>query len=142
FKLAWDIVSRDCLLFERNTIRPDQCDRLYASLHLLGDPAQEISRLFDSVRSLPLSVIPCRYDLLMALHCVNNVINEISVLLVSFRRACNTSSRSAMLQLQEIQQKLFQLEQSNESIQQSIDRMLFLIHADEDGIQAVVCSLN
>ncbi len=135
FKQAWVIVSKDCQVFEKDTLQPDQCDHVRASIQKLSDPVQEFNVLLDSVSRLPLSAIPFRYDLLMALHRIDYVINELSVLLISFRRICRSPSRDALLQRQEIQRKLAELERSNQDIQHNVDRVLFLTRAEEGGVR-------
>jgi hypothetical protein len=135
FKQAWVIVSRDCQVFEEDTLQPDQCDRVRVSIQKLRDPVQEFSVLLDSVSRLPLSAIPFRYDLLKALHHIGYVVDELAVLLISFRRICRSPSRDALLQRQEIQRKFAELESSNQDIQHNVDRVLFLTRAEEDGVR-------
>ncbi len=142
FKEAWKIVSRDCQLFERDAIQPDQCDRVRTSVYALSSPVQEFSTLLGSISALPLSVIPFRYDLLMALHRIDYIVDELSILLISFRRICRSSSRDVMLQRQEIKRKLVELEYSTEDIQQGIDRILFMARSEAGGVQAINYSLE
>jgi len=54
---------------------------------------------------LPLGVIPYRYDLLMALHGITRLLEDLPVLLIAFRRLCSTPSYRARAHLQEIQRK-------------------------------------
>jgi hypothetical protein len=142
FKEVWKIVSRDCQAFEKNAIQPDQCDLVRSSVNSLSKPVQEFRVLLDSVSMLPLSVIPFRYDLLMALHQIDYAVDELSIFLISFSRICRSSSRDMMLQKQEIERKLAELKHSNEDIQQSVDRILFMARSETGGVQAVAYSLE
>jgi len=93
--------------------------------------------LLENIYILPLSVIPFRYDLLMALHSIKDIVDELSLLLIFFRRTCSSSSRDAMLYQQEIQRKLVELEHSNDTVQQSIDRMLLQTGSHKKTIQTI-----
>ncbi len=137
FKQVWETVVKDLKVFEQKTIRPYQCDCARTSIQVLRDPIHELHLLLENIYILPLSVIPFRYDLLMALHSIKDIVDELSLLLIFFRRTCSSSSRDAMLYQQEIQRKLVELEHSNDTVQQSIDRMLLQTGSHKKTIQTI-----
>ena len=131
-KKAWDVVSEGCEIFERDAIWPDQCDRVRRSVLMLNEPVQEFGAFLgaDSIAVLPYDVIPARYTLLRALHRIDQAIDDLTTLLTTFRNICRSPSYEAVLQKHEIQRKLYDIEQEKETIQFTLDRLLFPVSAE------------
>jgi hypothetical protein len=134
---AWKAIAEECVIFEKESIWPDQCDRVHTSLLLLIDPVQSFCTSLASVAVLPFSVIPFRYTLLMALHHISATVDELDVLLASFPSLCRSSSQEALFQKQKMQRKLADLEQCSEDIQQTVDKLLFRLNAEVSGSRVV-----
>jgi hypothetical protein len=130
---AWDVASKGFILFERDAIWPDQCDRVHRSILALYEPVQEFRAFLgaDSIAILPYEVIPARYTLLRALHRIDRAINDLATQLAAFRAICrSTSSYETVLQKLEIQRKLYDIEQDKETIQFTLDRLSFPVSAE------------
>jgi hypothetical protein len=131
-KKAWIVVSESCEIFESDTIWPDQCDRVRRSILTLNEPVQNFTAFLgtDSITVLPYDAIPARYALLRALHRIGKAVEELTILLAMFRSNCRSASYEAVLQKFEIQRKLYGIEQENDSIQFTLDRLSFPVSAE------------
>lgn len=131
-KIAWDSTSivRE-LLKNEEEIGLDQYDLLKTSILALRKPVQDFCRFLDPHSDLPRGVVPFRYSLLMALHRIDYLANDLVILITLYREVCQTTSRSMLLRRQEINSKLDEFTKTIEDIPQSIDVLLFQAHYHE-----------
>jgi hypothetical protein len=125
-KIAWDATSGVREFFQKEEeISADQCDLLRESILTVRTPVQDFCRLLDSPSELPLAVVPFRYSLIMALHRVDYLANDLMILTTRFREVCNTLSKDTLKRRQEISQKLDELANIIENIPKIISILLF-----------------
>ncbi|HEY6284428.1 MAG TPA: hypothetical protein VIX20_02090 [Ktedonobacteraceae bacterium] len=141
-KDTWASVSDMCNLFsQEEDIWPNQCNHVRNSLLKLGNPLQSFYELLDTDR-LPAEAIPFRYSLIIPLHHIDNLMDELILLITAFRAVCRTSSRDAMIRRREIQRKLGELEQGIEDILQNVDRMLIQVLTQEKSTQPLTFNIE
>ena len=125
-KIIWDATSHIRELFKsEEVIGLDQCDLLKASILALRKPVQDFCGLVEPHSDLPMAVVPFRYSLIMALHRIDYLVNNLVILITLYREVCQTTSRSMLLRRQEINSKLDELTKTIEDIPQSIDVLVF-----------------
>jgi len=128
-------MSNTCDVFsQEEDIWPNQCNRVRNSLLKLGNPLRSFYELLDTDH-LPAEVITFRYSLIIPVHHIDNLMDELNLLITPFRAVCRTSSRDAMIRRREIQRKLGELEQGIEDIWQNVDRMLIQVLSQEKSTQ-------
>lgn len=141
-KVTWTAMLDTCNVFsQQGDIWPDQCNQVRNSLLKLGNPLQSFFELLD-IDYLPAEVIPFRYSLIIPLHHINNVMDELILLITAFRAVCRTSSRDAMIRRREIQRKLSELEQGIEDILQNVDRMVIQVLSQEKSTQPLTFDIE
>ena len=125
-KIVWDATSHIREPFKNEeVIGLDQCDLLKASIQALRKPVQDFCTLVEPHSDLPMAVVPFRYSLIMGLHRIDYLANDLVILVTLYREVCQTTSRSILLRRQEINSKLDELTKTIEDIPQSIDVLLF-----------------
>jgi hypothetical protein len=125
-KIAWDVTSIVRELFKNEEeIGLDQCDLLKTSIINLRKPVEDFCRLLDPHSDLPMEVVPFRYSLIMALHRIDYLANDLVIIITLYRKVCHTTSRSMLLRRQEINRKLDELTKTIEDIPHIIDVLLF-----------------
>jgi hypothetical protein len=117
------VVMRKSVLRARKlftkTIWPDQCDDLIASLREMSLAIRAFYEFLDKSEPLPLLVCSRRYPVVKALHKVDALLSDLVLLIIIFRSNSWTLSKQAILQDQEIQQKLEKLLQSWKEMQRN-----------------------
>ena len=125
-KIAWDATSLVRELFKNEEeIGLDHCDLLKTSIINLRKPVEDFCRLLDPHSNLPMEVVPFRYSLIMALHRIDYLANDLLILITLYRKICHTTTRSMLVRHQQINRKLDELTQTIEDIPQLIDVLLF-----------------
>jgi hypothetical protein len=121
---SWDEVSNACQLFrQEQDIWPAQCNRVSSSVLQLSDPLRNLIELMDTDR-LPDEVLLFRSSIIVPLHYVDSLMNELLLLISAFRAVCRASSRDTMRRHWEIWRKCNQLAQGIDEILDNIDSML------------------
>lgn len=126
-KIAWDATSlvRELFQNEEEEITLDRCDLLKNALLALRNPVQDFCKLLDPHSDLPMAVVPFRYSLLMALHRIDYLANDLVIPITLYRNISHITSRSKLLRRQEINHKLDELTKTIEDIPHIIDVLLF-----------------
>jgi hypothetical protein len=135
-KIAWDATSGVREFFQKEEdICADQCDLLRESTLSVRIPVQDFCRLLDSPSELPLAVVPFRYSLIMALHRVDFLANDLLILTTRFREVCHTlsTSKDTLKRREEISRKLDEIANIIEKIPKMISVLLFQAHYHELG---------
>lgn len=133
-KIAWDATSGVREIFQKEEeISTDQCDLLRESILTVRIPVQDFCRLLDSPSELPLAVVPFRYSLIMALHRIDFLANDLLILTTRFREVCHTlsTSKDTLKRRQEINGKLDEIANIIEKIPRMISILLFQAHYHE-----------
>jgi hypothetical protein len=134
-KESRDAVSDASNLFSREEdIWPNQCNHVRNSLVKLSNPLQSFYELLEPDH-LPDEAVPFRYSLLIPLHHIDDLMDELVLLITAFRAVCHNSSRDAMIRRREIRRKLGELEQGIEEILQNVDKMLIQVLSQEKSTQ-------
>jgi len=125
-KIVWDVTSNVRELFKQEEeIGLDQSDQLRTSILALRNTVQGFCGLLDPHSDLPMEVVPFRYSLIMALHRIDYVANDLVALITLYRKVYHITSRDMILRRQEINRKLDELTKTIEDIPQIIDVLLF-----------------
>lgn len=133
---AWDSVSSVRSLFsQEEDIWPDQCDYLRDSISTLSEPIKKFSELLDNASYLPAAAVPFRYSLIMTLHKVEDLIDELMMLITRFRTLCQTPTSEAIKRRREIERKLDELEQNCEDILPYADGLLLQVRSSKKARQ-------
>lgn len=133
---AWDSVSSVGSLFcQEEDIWPDQCDYVKNSISALGKPVQRFSELLDNASYLPAAAIPFRYSLIMTLHKVEDLIDELIMLITRFRFLCQTPTSDMIKRRREIKHKLDELEQGCGEILPNADGLLLQVSSSKKARQ-------
>ena len=137
--LARNSVSRVRNLFsQEEEIWPDQCDYARASIDTLLEPIQKFSELLDNASYLPAGAIPFRYSLVVSLHKVEGLLDELSILIIRFRTLCRTSTSEAIKQRRAIARKLDELEQECKDLLPDTGGLLLQVLSSREAGTAVV----
>lgn len=127
---AWDLISSAHSLFSQDEdIWPDQCDSVKNSISKLSKPVQNFSELLDDASYLPAAAVPFRYSLIMTLHGVEDLIDELSMLITRFRIFCQTPTNEAVKRRYEIERKLDELQHRCEEILPNVDGLLLQVRS-------------
>ena len=127
---AWNSVSDAHTLFsQEGDIWPDQCDYVSNLISTLSKPVQNFSALLDNASYLPAAAVPFRYSLIMTLHSVEDIIDELLMLIIRFRMLCPTPTSEMIKRRREIERKLDELEQGCEDILPNADGLLLQIRS-------------
>ncbi len=113
-KQCWKILQKEevallnaCHLFAgESVIWPDQCQRVISFLHEIDEPVQQFCQLLENLPSLPVSVVPHRYLLLMSLQRMKKHIKVLILLITQLRALRQGSPRQVDKQRQDILHKL------------------------------------
>ena len=133
---AWDLVSSAHSLFsQEEDIWPDQCDSVKNSISTLSKPVQNFSELLDAASYLPAAAVPFRYSLIMTLHGVEDLIDELLMLITRFRTLCQTPTSETIKRRREIEHKLEELEQGCEEILPNADGLLLQVRSAKKARQ-------
>ena len=120
------------LLFDEDEeIFAEQCDQVKNVLHTGRDPIREFYQLLRISSRLPITIVPFSFSLLTLLRQANDLLDELLVLIMLFRRICRTSSRDMIERRREIKYKLNQLLRIYEDILQQIDHLLLKVLTQE-----------
>ena len=133
---AWDSVSSAHSLFsQEEDIWPDQCDCVRNSIRELSKPIQKFSELLDNASYLPAAAVPFRYSLIMTLHKVEGLLDELMMLISRFRNLCQTPTSDVIKRRREIEHKLDELEQECEEILPNADGLLLQVRSSKKAGQ-------
>ncbi len=136
---VWDSVSSARSLFsQEEDIWPDQCDYVKNSISALGKRVQKFSQLLDSAPYLPAAAVPFRYSLIMTLHKVEDLIDDLMMLITRFRTLCQTPTSETIKRRREIEHKLEELEQGRAEILPNADGLLLQVRSAKKARQPSV----
>ena len=131
-KQACDETALASLLFdEAEEIFAEQCDQVKNALHTGRDAVREFYQLLRASSRLPMTIVPFSFSLLTMLRQARDLVDELLVLMMLFRRICRTTSRDMIERRREIKYKLNQLLQGYEDILQQIDHLLLKVLTQE-----------
>ena len=117
---------------QEEDIWPDQCDYVKDSVSTLSEPVQKFSELLDTASYLPAGAIPLRYSLIMTLHKVEDLIDELMILIPRFQTLCQTPTSEAIKQRRVIARKLDELERDCEVILPDAYQLMSQIRSPND----------
>ncbi len=108
----------DLLTFFSNEqeLWPDQGELFIIKLEAVQEPILELCTLLGKSTHLPVSVVPLRYPLIVALYHINEQINSTSALVNAYATSYRTSSKTRIRQHQEILRKISQIVSISEEI--------------------------
>lgn len=101
-----DVLDFYYLFDTSKNISSDQCRRIGKRVEVIGLRVQIFCSLLVDTTQLPLPVLPYRYPLLAILQHMDQQIQQILSLLVSFRSLCKTASKKRDKMYREIKRKL------------------------------------
>jgi hypothetical protein len=129
---AWNLLSDARTLFnQEEDIWPDQCDSVKNSVYALSKPVRNFSALLDNASYLPATAVPFRYSLIMTLHVVEDLIDELMMLITRFRMLCQTPTSETIKRRREIERILDELEQGCEEILPNVDGLLLQVRSSK-----------
>jgi hypothetical protein len=121
-------------LFNRRTVWPDQCDRLIGSLGSVSKQVREFYEFLDMNSLLPISVCALRYPVVKSLYNIDTLLDELILLIATFRGGSWLSSRQNIVLQQEIQGKLEKLlkgwQETRRHVQVFLDHTQALLHEE------------
>lgn len=141
-KQTWDSTSPVYEQFvQEEAIYPEHCDQIRNAIRKMRVPVRSFYRLLDTPSHLPLTAVPHSFSPAITLRQVDELTDELMILILLFRKICHPSSQNMSIRLQEIQYKLYALEQGYEDILQHADRLLLQVLAHEKAERQKLKSL-
>lgn len=119
------------LLSNEDNVQSEQCDNSISSTLTMREYVQLFCRLLDESASMPPDIAPLYYELMVAIHHVDEELRKLTSLLIIFRSICRSTSKQAMSQRQKIFTRLEIYMESCDDILNRITHLLDEVHIPE-----------